>query len=231
MATQCEALDCHIKGAVLSDWEIIQAQKEGQILIEPFSLDQVSNSSYDVTLGAWFHRMQKSSSAASSENKVYPVFNPYSPTSVRKVWGPVQEAQVLDPKETLEGIPKGCKVIWIEPGESILGHTQERIGGVTNITTMLKARSSLGRCCIEVCKCAGWGDTGYRNFWTMELHNSSQYYRFPLVVGEPIAQIVFFRTGPVLRPYAGSYQEQTSEEEKSREYPLMIPQLKIKKNK
>lgn len=28
------------------------------------------------------------------------------------------------------------------------------------VTTMMKARSSMGRNFIEVCKCAGWGDIG-----------------------------------------------------------------------
>jgi hypothetical protein len=33
------------------------------------------------------------------------------------------------------------------------------------VTTMMKARSSLGRNFIEICKCAGWGDVGYINRW------------------------------------------------------------------
>lgn len=59
---------------------------------------------------------------------------------------------------------------------------------------MMKARSSLGRNFIEVCKCAGWGDVGYINRWTMEITNNSRYYSIPLVVGRRIAQIVFFDT-------------------------------------
>lgn len=51
-------------------------------------------------------------------------------------------------------------IIWVAPGETILGHTEEFIGGRHNVTTMMKARSSMGRNFIEVCKCAGWGDVG-----------------------------------------------------------------------
>lgn len=57
------------------------------------------------------------------------------------------------------------RIIWITPGETILAHTNEFIGGCKSVTTMMKARSSLGRNFIEVCKCAGWGDVGYINRW------------------------------------------------------------------
>ena len=83
-------------------------------------------------------------------------------------------------------------LIWISPVESILAHTIEFIGGRTTVTTMMKARSSMGRNFIEVCKCAGWGDIGYVNRWTMEITNNSRNYSIPLVVGRRIAQIVFF---------------------------------------
>ncbi|MCX8513508.1 MAG: hypothetical protein ORN26_00305 [Candidatus Pacebacteria bacterium] len=43
----------------------------------------------------------------------------------------------------------------MRPGETILAHTNEFIGGRNHITTMMKARSSMGRSFIEVCKCAG----------------------------------------------------------------------------
>ena len=46
----------------------------------------------------------------------------------------------------------------LHPGETILAHTQEFIGGRECVTTMMKARSSLGRVFVAVCKCAGWGD-------------------------------------------------------------------------
>jgi hypothetical protein len=40
-------------------------------------------------------------------------------------------------------------------GKTILGHTNEFLGGRGSVTTMMKARSSMGRNFIEVCKCAG----------------------------------------------------------------------------
>lgn len=72
---------------------------------------------------------------------------------------------------------------------------------------MMKARSSMGRIFIEVCKCAGWGDIGYCNRWTMEITNNSRDYQIPLVVGRRIAQIVFIQTEGTRTPYDGKYQE------------------------
>ena len=80
---------------------------------------------------------------------------------------------------------------------------------------MMKARSSLGRNFIEVCKCAGWGDIGYTNRWTMEITNNSKYYSIPLVVGRRIAQIIFFRTDrkdKTMETYekSGKYQNESN---------------------
>lgn len=70
----------------------------------------------------------------------------------------------------------------------------------------------MGRNFIEVCKCAGWGDVGYVNRWTMEITNNSRHYSIPLVVGRRIAQIVFFDSDGTLadRSYADDGKYQTS---------------------
>ena len=97
---------------------------------------------------------------------------------------------------------------------------------------MMKARSSLGRSFIEVCKCAGWGDVGYVNRWTMEITNNSRHQAIPLVVGRRIAQIVFFETGEILdsgKSYAetGKYQVGTDLKKMMKDWKpeMMIPQL------
>jgi len=61
----------------------------------------------------------------------------------------------------------------------------------------------MGRNFIEVCKCAGWGDVGYVNRWTMEITNNSRSYSIPLVVGRRIAQIVFFDSDGTLQLHSG----------------------------
>lgn len=158
----------------------------GNIVIDPFKEENVNNSSVDVTLGENFYRLTKPAGK---------IFNPYSETMAMH-WQPVKglelkhhsikgvEVENIDPEE---------KIVWIAPGESYLGHTEEFIGGFERITTMMKARSSIGRHFIEVCKCAGWGDIGYVNRWTMEITNTSDVI-LPLVCGRRIAQIIFYRT-------------------------------------
>eukprot|EP01133_Synstelium_polycarpum_P006274 gene6274-7279_t len=143
------------------------------------------------------------------------IYNPYSESMVKRTWGEYQMAEkvkdwtVRAGGQKLDNIDDEDYIIWIKPGETILGHTNEFIGGNTTVTTMMKARSSLGRNFIEVCKCAGWGDVGYQSRWTMEITNNSRNYSIPLVVGRRIAQIIFFDTEGIVGPSyesSGKYQ-------------------------
>ena len=70
---------------------------------------------------------------------------------------------------------------------------------------MVKARSSLGRCNLTVCRDAGWGDIGYINRVTLEITNNSSS---PMVlpIGARLGQIVFFYTEGTNNPYKGKYQ-------------------------
>jgi dCTP deaminase len=76
---------------------------------------------------------------------------------------------------------------------------------------MMKARSSLGRINVSACDDAGWGDVGYINRWTMEVRNKNREVWVPLVVGMPIAQVVFFWVENADINYAekGNYQRST----------------------
>ncbi|MDZ7725991.1 MAG: deoxycytidine triphosphate deaminase [Candidatus Campbellbacteria bacterium] len=180
----------------LSDKQILEQKEKGDIVIEPFIEENISTSSYDVTLGEYFF-FEK------SPGRFQNIYNPYDEAHVEKIWGK-EPSQAQPAKETFkhykfefEGIEPDDKVIVLDPGETILAHTNEFIGGKKHITTMMKARSSLGRNFIEVCKCAGWGDVGYVNRWTMEITNNSKFYSIPLVVGRRVAQIIFFETGEI----------------------------------
>lgn len=213
----------------LSDKKILESIKEGSIIIEPFKRENLATSSYDVTLGEWFFTEQR---PPHFDN----LFNIYDKKHVDRVWG-TEPKRAESAKKVLEryrfdfvGIDPEEKIILLAPGETILAHTQEFIGGREHITTMMKARSSLGRSFIEVCKCAGWGDVGYTNRWTMEVTNNSAHYYIPLVVGRRIAQIVFFETGPILENnYAKSGKYQTGDSvaslKKSWKPEMMLPRL------
>lgn len=197
---------------VLSDKEIKKQIAKDNLFIHPFNEKNLSNTSYDVTLGPNYYR---TSSLSSPEYLI-----PWDEESVHQYWGFPQYARTINSKEESEKfkIPIGTKYILLEPGELILAHTNEFIGGYNNITTMMKARSSMGRVGISVCKDAGWGDVGYVNRWTMEISNFSSS-KIPLVVGSRVAQIVFFYTNNVSKKYheGGAYQQKYSTVEKMME--------------
>jgi dCTP deaminase len=179
--------------SLLSDLSIKRAMQNGSIIIEPFNQSNLATTSYDVTLGPHFFR-------ETTPEPGIGIYNPYSSSMVDQIWGKPQMAETHQEwsdrtgHPLLDNIGPNDRIIWIKPGETILGHTLEYIGGRHTITSMMKARSSMGRNFIEVCKCAGWGDVGYVNRWTMEITNNSRHYSIPLVVGRRIAQIVFFDT-------------------------------------
>lgn len=91
-----------------------------------------------------------------------------------------------------------------------MAHTIEYIGASYGATTMMKARSSLGRINVSACDDAGWGDVGYINRWTMEVRNKNREVWVPLVVGMPIAQVVFFWVENSSINYATNGNYQTS---------------------
>lgn len=214
----------------LSDRKILEHKKAGRIIIEPFTRENLATSSYDVTLGEWFFREQPSKYNHS-------LYNIWSEAHTKHVWGADHPERAVSAKDAFKkyrfdwhGISPTDKVIMLRPGETILAHTNEFIGGRDSITTMMKARSSMGRNFIEVCKCAGWGDVGYVNRWTMEITNNSKNYIIPLVVGRRIAQIVFFETGPILaRDYTvtGKYASSTDMKKLKKDWSpeAMIPKL------
>lgn len=195
----------------LSDRKILEELKNGGIVIEPFKRGNLGTSSYDVTLGEFYFREQPS-------QHNHNIYNIWNKEHTDHVWGttPLRAERASKVFEKYRfnwvGITPKDKIILLKPGETILAHTEEFIGGKDHITTMMKARSSLGRNFIEVCKCAGWGDVGYINRWTMEITNNSSHYSIPLVVGRRIAQIIFFETGPILKSdYTKTGKYQTSQ--------------------
>ncbi len=214
----------------LSDKRILEEMERGNVIIDQFQRANLATSSYDVTLGQWFFREQP-------PNYYLNHYNIFNQKHTDYVWG-TKALRAKLAKEVFssfvsfdwEGIKPKDRVILLEPGETILAHTNEFIGGKNTITTMMKARSSLGRVFISVCKCAGWGDVGYINRWTMEISNGSRHYAIPLRVGMRIAQLVFFETGPILgHDYARTGKYQTGQDlktiKKTWKPELMLPQL------
>lgn len=217
---------------LLSRDAILRHLKAGNIVIDPFSERQLKTTSYDVTLGEWFWREGHPEGRATLHNL-------YDEASARRVWqGPYQAELAADAENRLEtklqNIKPNDKVILLRPGETILAHTNEFIGGRNKIVSKMYARSSLGRNFIEVCKDAGWGDVGYFNRWTMEVTNNSQYFTIPLIVSRRIGQMVFYeveplRGAPDYVSEGGKYQtSQEVQEVKKLWHPeMMIPKMHL----
>src|SRR5205814_1058387 len=122
---------------LLSDKKILEEMERENVVIEPFEPRQLGTNSYDVRLGPWYylpnHNMVKVNFAIEEDATGF--------------W--------LGPYYAEDGL------ISIRPGDTILAHTLEIIGGCNGFTSAMGSRSSIGRSCLAVCKCAGVGDVGY----------------------------------------------------------------------
>ncbi|MBI3305137.1 deoxycytidine triphosphate deaminase [Candidatus Parcubacteria bacterium] len=204
---------------LLSNTPILRHMAAGNIVIDPFDRAQLKNVSYDVRLGEWFWRIDPGGPGSA-------IFNPFNRAAMTKLWsGPHRAERAADmiarlhrvPAKEWDGIRPDDLVILLAPGEMILGHTEEFIGGRQVCTAHVQARSSAGRSLLTVCEDAGWGDVGYINRWTLEIRNKSLHYWIPLVVGERYAQMVFSQVEAPLPGTAygqtGKYQRGTTLEE------------------
>jgi len=214
--------------SVYSDLDVKVAITRGQIVCCPLRPENINGSSVDLTLGEWFWRC---------DANPHGVFNPYDQAEVARYFaGPFQAkpyASVYEkmarsnirwtwplpagaPGDVWDGpkvaghpfsnIPSDWPVVVLRPRERILAHSHEFVGIRGRGTTMLKARSSVGRIGLKVCDDAGWGDPGFINRWTWEMRNDNDE-AVVIPVGERMAQIIFFTTGPVDNAYAGKYQD------------------------
>lgn len=185
---------------VYSNLEILRGIAERHIICYPLIEDNIRGSSIDITLGHWFYECDASTFPDA-------IFNPFDPTEVDRYFR-LRQAEDFAPRQ-LTGIPADHPVILVKPRSRILAHSHEFVGIHPPGTTEMRARSSWGRNGIAVCLCAGWGDPGYINRWTMEIHNHNDE-AVPLPVGERIAQMIFHRTGEVSGHYGsgsnGKYQ-------------------------
>jgi dCTP deaminase len=189
------------------DWQIEQYIKSGDIVIKPFDRRQLKSGSYDIRLGPYYYTEQP------NVNRV--VINPWSQKSIEKMWGQAREAvvahEVLDRHERANfELDADDRIIVLNRHQTILAHTLEFIGGRNSVISSMHARSSIGRVTIEICKCAGWGDHGYINRWTMEITNNSDESPIMLIVGMRVGQIVFNRTEVPKQDYSVNGKYQTS---------------------
>lgn len=198
---------------VYSNHQIRDAISRGHIVFHPYIDEHIAGSSIDVTLGYWFYRTERSNNVG--------CYNPFDEQDVARYFdGPFHASRhdvwaEENNRKLFIGIPAEHPIIVLKPGERILAHTHEFIGIKAPGTSTMQARSTWGRNGVAVCLDAGWGDPGYINRWTMEIYNMNEHESVVLPVGERIAQMVFYHTGPVDGEYksiSGKYQTDTSED-------------------
>jgi len=159
---------------ILSDKDILQRVKRGDLKIEPFDESFVQPSTVDLHL--------------SEELRVF------------DNW----EIGVIDVKEKCDVsrvIKISSDGFIIHPGEFLLGSTVEKITLPDDLAGKLEGRSSLGRLGLVIHATAGYVDPGFSGWLTFELSNLS---RLPIKIYPQmkIAQICFFQmSSPVLHPY------------------------------
>jgi dCTP deaminase len=182
---------------ILSDRDIRQALASGRVKIEcsePGYVPYIHASSMDLRLGNMFKLYEHSKFA------------------------------VLDPKkpETFIGnmrmvnVPNGEPFL-VQPGEFVLGVTQETITVPADLVVRVEGRSSLGRLGIIVHSTAGFVDPGFSGTITLEISNLN---RMPVALypGMRICQIAFETlSSPAETPYDkkpfSKYQGQVLPEE------------------
>jgi deoxycytidine triphosphate deaminase len=197
---------------VYSNIQIKKAIQAKHIVFHPYVEEHIAGSSVDVTLGNWYYRTERPSEGG--------FYNPFDEKAVGQYFGEVQKAVIHEDWAKKHGrrlfvnVPAKQPIIVLRPHERILAHTHEFIGIKAPGTSTMQARSTWGRNGVAVCLDAGWGDPGYINRWTMEIYNMNQHESVVLPVGERIAQVVFYETGPVDSEYkklSGKYQTGDSE--------------------
>ena len=226
------------KYTLLNNADIVAYREKGEIVIEPYNERQLGNTSYDITLGPWYYREQDPIEPAC-------VHNTFSKKSTDKYWGTAQKAKPAsyykehgyhmrsgykcDPD--LTNIRDDDLLIFLEPGDCILAHTNEFIGGRTCVTTMLKCRSSVGRNNITICSCSGWGDINYYSRYTLEIRNLSHKHTTFVRSGSRVGQIVFLSCNPVTKDtlYSKKGKYQTEDDLKQMmenwEPSMMLPKM------
>lgn len=155
---------------ILSDRDIRKAIEEGRITIQTEQTElfkHIHASSMDLRLGSTFKLY---------EHSKFAVLDPKRPESF------VGNMRTIT-------VPDGEPFI-VQPGEFVLGVTQERVGLPDDLVARVEGRSSLGRLGIIVHSTAGFVDPGFEGTITLEISNLN---RLPVALypGMRVCQLAF----------------------------------------
>lgn len=152
---------------LLSDRDILAAQAEGHISLDPWTPEMVQPASIDVRLDRFFRLFN---------NHAYTYVDPAE-----------NQGELTEQFEVAPGEP------WIlHPGEFALGSTWEYVKLDPTIAARLEGKSSLGRLGILTHSTAGFIDPGFEGHITLELSNVSTL-PVKLWPGMKIGQMCFFQ--------------------------------------
>jgi len=134
--------------------------------------------------------------------------NSYDLTLHPELW--TYSDEVLDPRKkptaVSHRIPKeGFKLV---PGTLYLGRTVEYTETPNELVPMIEGRSSAARLGIQIHVSAGFGDHGFKGYWTLEITVVHPVLIFPNM---SICQIYYHQMIGNFQPYAGKYQNQKLE--------------------
>jgi dCTP deaminase len=153
---------------VLSDRTIKEEISRGRIVIEPLDLSCIQPASIDVHL-----------------DKKLRVF---------RTW---RHPYYIDVKQNLDDLTELIEIdkekpFFLQPGEFVLGSTQECITLPDDIVGRLEGKSSLGRIGLLIHSTAGYVDPGWHGHLTLELSNVAKL-PMTLYYGMKIGQVSFIR--------------------------------------
>jgi len=156
---------------ILSDRDIKEAMRNGEISVDPFSLKNLQPASIDLHLDRHF--------------LVFDTTKNY----------------VIDPKKPVDNLMREIVIeddqpFVLHPGEFALGMIFEKTGVSNQMVGRLEGKSSVGRLGLLIHVTAGFLDPGNSLKMTLELHNTANmpvllYYKMP------IAQMAFERISSV----------------------------------
>lgn len=186
--------------------EILKQIDKNNIYIDPFDIGQLGPNSYDVRMGNWVVEESQHTKEVYLDTD-YP--------SWRDMW--------QDPRY----IGSDAQFVFA-PSAYILTHTEEIVGS-HKYGTLLKARSTIARCGIDICASAGFGDVGFVNHWTLEIKNNSKNH-IVLKPGMRLGQIAFIEVKGATQ-YQGAYKQRYNQTDETLNYKIewepedMLPKL------
>jgi deoxycytidine triphosphate deaminase len=185
----------------LSDSDIEQRLKSGDIICEPFNEANLSNSSIDLRLGqylikqktSWWRRLLRLDVVKFelNENGKLKVNNPNKTEKHDLLWN----SRTLFP----------CNYV-LKPGGFVLSSTLEYVGSNSNyIICQVADKSTLARLGLSVCFSAGYIDSNNVLNITLEIKNNG-YVPIELQYGMHICQLkLAYLASPSFKPYDGKY--------------------------